>query len=460
MKIKEINKYSEKIVETMAEGLIVISPDGKILAVNKSFEKMSGYQANDIIGESCTMLDCSVCPKNMAEKRNNWCALFDMERIEQKRCSLRKRDGSYISVMKNATIIKNSKGQTTSALEVITDVTEFDLLDQKVDMLSRQLSEEGEFFNIVGKSEPIKKVYDLMSKAAQSDAPIIILGESGTGKELIAQAIHKLGRRKDKPYVQLNCAALNESLLESELFGHVKGAFTGAIRHRTGRFEAAKGGDFFLDEIGDAPLSIQIKLLRVLEQNKIERVGDHDSINVDVRLITATNKNLKKQIELGVFRADFFYRINIIPINIPPLRERKEDIPLLVNYFIKRLRKRTGKDITGLHSSVLSFFMQYSWPGNIRELKNALEYAFVLTENGLIDMNHLPKFENRPAMQNNAESELINTNDPLKKTALINALKQANGNQSEAAKILGVNRGTIWNRMKKFEIDMERLVRS
>jgi two-component system, NtrC family, response regulator HydG len=460
MKIKEINKYSEKIVETMAEGLIVVSPEGKILAVNESFEKMSGYQADDIIGESCMMLDCSVCPKNREEKRYNWCGLFDMERIERKRCSLRKQDGSYISVMKNATIIKNSQGQTTGALEVITDITEFDLLDQRVDQLSRQLSEEGEFYDIIGKSEPIKKVFDLMSKAAQSDAPIIILGESGTGKELVAQAIHKLGRRKDKPYVQLNCAALNESLLESELFGHVKGAFTGAIRHRIGRFEAAKGGDIFLDEIGDAPLSIQIKLLRVLEQNKIERVGDHDSIDVDVRLITATNKNLKTQIERGIFREDFFYRINVIPINIPPLRERKEDIPLLVNYFIKRLRKRTGKDITGLHATVLNFFMQYSWPGNIRELKNALEYAFVLTEHGLIDMNHLPKFEDRPLNIDNNENELINENDPPKKTALINALKQANGNQSQAAKILGVNRGTVWNRMKRFGIDMERLVRS
>jgi len=460
MKIKEINKYSEKIVETMAEGLIVVSPEGKVLAINESFEKMTGFQADDIIGESCTMLDCTVCPKNTENNRGSWCTLFEMEKIERKRCSLKKKDGSHISVMKNATIIRDSEGQPTAALEVITDITEFDLLDQRVDLLSKKLSEDGEFFDIIGKSESIKKVFDLMSKAAQSDAPIIILGESGTGKELIAQAIHKLGRRKEKPYVQLNCAALNESLLESELFGHVKGAFTGAIRTRIGRFEAAKGGDIFLDEIGDAPLSTQLKLLRVLEENKMERVGDHESIDVDVRLITATNKNLKTQIENGVFREDFFYRINVIPIEIPPLRERKEDIPLLVNYFIKRLKSRTGKNINGLHPSVLNFFMQYAWPGNIRELKNALEYAFVLTEKGLIEMNHLPKFEDAPVIPNSYERIVVNSDDPPKKVELILALQQANGNQSQAAKLLGVNRGTIWNRMKKYGIDMERLIRS
>jgi transcriptional regulator with PAS, ATPase and Fis domain len=267
-----------------------------------------------------------------------------------------------------------------------------------------------------------------------------------------------LGRRKDGPFIQLNCAALNEALLESELFGHIKGAFTGAYRHRIGRFEAAHGGDIFLDEIGDVPMSLQVKLLGVLETKKFERVGEHQSVSVDVRVITATNKNLDELIAQKKFREDLFFRINVIPIHLPPLRNRTEDIPLLVNIFIGRLRAKTGKNITGLTQNAMEQFMSYKWPGNVRELKSALEYAFIIAEKGLINLSHLPAKIAHNQGPGEINSFLPDRKNPAEKKALIEALQQSNGNQSQAARILGINRVTVWNRMKKYGIDLRKVM--
>lgn len=256
--------------------------------------------------------------------------------------------------------------------------------------------------------------------------------------------------------MQLNCAALNAALLESELFGHIKGAFTGAYRHRKGRFEAADGGSIFLDEIGDIPLSVQVKLLRVLENKQIERVGDHRSVDVDVRIISATHQNLVTLIEQQQFREDLYFRINVIPIRIPPLRERKEDIPLLVNSFVQRLQARTGKAISGLTPEALQHFMDYAWPGNIRELKSALEYAFVIAEKGKIDIIHLPHPVSEPATIGGDRTG--GKDGSREKQALIAALRETHGNQTQAARLLGINRVTVWNRMRKYGIDLKKVV--
>ncbi len=455
----DLSKYSEKIIDTMAEALIVISPEGTILTVNRSFEVMFGYTSSEIVGQSCKVLECDVCELMDHEKQGCWCRLFKYKEDVRKRCKMKKKDGTYVSLLKNASLMKDDDGNALGAVEILTDISELDKLDQKVELLSRKLADEGEFHGIVGKSRKMQKIFELIKKAAESDAPIIIYGESGTGKELVAQAIHKLGTRKDKPFVQLNCAALNESLLESELFGHVKGAFTGAYRHRIGRFEVASGGDVFLDEIGDVPLSTQVKLLRVLELNEIERVGDHQPIAVDFRLISATNKNLQELIDAKLFRSDFFFRINVIPIHLPPLRERREDIPILVNSFISRLRERSGKKISGVNNQAMELFMSYDWPGNIRELKSVLEYAFVVTEKGLIALEHLPPLQQESGpVPSKPEFNSLNEGVPQIKLDLIDALKKTNGNQSRAAKILGINRVTVWNRMKKFGIDIDKIV--
>jgi transcriptional regulator with GAF, ATPase, and Fis domain len=249
---------------------------------------------------------------------------------------------------------------------------------------------------------------------------------------------------------------LNADLLESELFGHIKGAFTGAYRHRMGRFEAAHGGDLFLDEIGDIPLSVQVKLLRVLETQQFDRVGDHHPISVDVRIISATNKNLPEMIAKKQFREDLFYRINVIPIYLPPLRERKEDIPVLVNSFIQRLQPVTGKHISALTPNALKLFMDYSWPGNVRELRSALEYAFVIAEAGKVDVEHLPP-QFAPGFGGTAIGAPQADSSP-EKAALIEALRRSNGNQTQAARLLGINRVTVWNRMRKHGIDLKRLL--
>ncbi len=456
----DISHYSDKIINTMAEALTLIGSDGTILMVNKSFERMLGYSNKEIVGKSCAQLNCDLCDLSTGGKHHKYCQLFSYGKDVKKRCHVRKKDGTYLAVLKNASILKNEKGQDIGAVEILTDISELDRLDRTVDTLSRQLLENDSFQGIIGKSPSIQKVFELVEKAAWSESPIIIYGESGTGKELIAQAIHTLGRRKDKPFVQLNCAALNESLLESELFGHVKGAFTGAFRHRIGRFETANSGDLFLDEIGDVPMSIQVKLLRVLEQKQIERVGDHQTIPVDIRLITATNKNLEEMISRQEFREDFFFRINVIPIYIPPLRERREDISLLVDNFIRSLAKRTGKKLTGLTSESLDCMLSYSWPGNVRELKSVLEYAFVVAEEGLIKREQLPQSVLKKGKSGKATGILSSPRESTERGKLVDALHRSGGNQSEAARLLGVSRVTVWNRMKKHNIDLKKTLNS
>jgi transcriptional regulator with GAF, ATPase, and Fis domain len=284
----------------------------------------------------------------------------------------------------------------------------------------------------------------------------IIFGESGTGKELVAKAIHDIGTRKRKPFVKVNCAALTESLLESELFGHVKGAFTGAYRNREGRFEAAQGGDIFLDEIGDLPLSTQVKMLRVLEEKVVERVGDNRPIHIDARIISATNRNLKLLVDQGRFREDLFYRINVIPIMVPPLRKRVGDIPMLADSFFRRIQLKNDKKIMGISNEAMELLMSHAWPGNVRELKSAFEYAFVTCRELVIQPYHFPPTVNsaQSSVKNN-KKPLLNRAD-MKKKQLIEALESAGGNQSRAADILGISRVTVWNRMKKFGITAQK----
>ena len=460
MKDQEINRYWKQIVNTMNEGLMLIEPNGTIIMVNQSFERLTGYTSDEVVGRPCTLLDCDACERTLTKDETAWCKLFKKGRNIKCRCHVVKKDGSYLPAIKNAAVLKDEDGLPIGAVETLTDLTQLDRLDKEITQLFSKMDTEEGFYGIIGKSSVIQKVIEVITKAAQSDAPVIIYGESGTGKELVAHAIHHLGHRKDGPFVQFNCAALNEALLESELFGHIKGAFTGAYRHRIGRFEAANCGDIFLDEIGDVPLSIQVKLLRVLESKQFERVGDHKPISVDVRIITATNKNIEDLIAKKTFREDLFFRINVIPIHIPPLRKRSEDIPLLVNTFIHRLRSRTGKNIIGLTKIAMDYFLSYAWPGNIRELMSTLEYAFVVAEEGLIGLDQLP-----PQIIGNAELSdnnflTANHGDAAEKNALIEALRKSRGNQSQAARILGVCRVTVWNRIKKYQINLSSVLRN
>jgi len=455
---REMNLFWKKIVDTINDGLMFIGPEGSILMVNKAFERLTGYSSKEAIGMSCVVLGCDACEQIIQTDKNSaWCKLFEegQKDVKKCRCLVKCKNGSFLPVLKNASVLRDENQATLGVVETLTDISELAKLDEKVHILTKQCDIENDFMGLVGKSPIMQNVFDMIRKASESNAPVIILGESGTGKELVANAIHLCGSRKNGAFIQLNCAALNEAVLESELFGHAKGSFTGAYSNRVGRFEAADNGDFFLDEIGDIPLSIQTKLLRVIESGQFERVGDISPIKVDVRIITATNRDLEELIEKKEFRQDLFFRINVIPIHLPPLRDRKEDIPLLINSFIHRLNSKTGKKIKGLSHDAMEGFMDYHWPGNIRELKNAMEYAYVTTEGPSIQLDHLPKKITTTQPAAPVLSTMGYSNLPHEKSQLIQALKQTNGNQTQAAKMLNINRVTVWNRMKKYGIDLK-----
>jgi PAS domain S-box-containing protein len=457
---EEYSQYWKTIVDTMTDGLMVVDSEGVIVSINQAMEEISGYSKGELIGKSCELLECDTCFKTRADGHDKYCALFKDGVVTRRKCTLRKKDGSRIHLYKNATILKDRSDRVIGGVETWTDLTEVVAKDRVISRLRKELSSEDAFHGILGKSAAMVQVFDLISSAAQSEAPVIIYGDSGTGKELVAAAIHKLGPRRKGPFIKVNCAALSESLLESELFGHVKGAFTGADRTRIGRFEAANGGDIFLDEIGDLPLSTQVKLLRVLQEKEIEKVGDHHPLAIDVRILAATNQDLSTLMEEGRFREDLYYRIGVIPIHLPPLRERREDIPLLLEAFINRILLKADKPISGMSREALDLLFSYDWPGNVRELINVIEYSFVLCHEGEIMPNHLPARVTGKQPSVAPRRRAVKTqNDEAERKRILEALAATGGNQSKAAEILGISRVTLWKRLKAFDIQVDRKVR-
>jgi two-component system response regulator HydG len=449
----DLNYYWKSVVDTIQDGVMVVTPEGVVISVNRAFEEITGYDRDEIVGKSCATLNCTSCEIARRQEGCHWCVMFKTGSLKKQKCSVTRKDGRIVHILKSASVLKDGQGNVTGAVETMTDITDLLAKETQIESYRRELDAEDRFYGMIGVSAAMQRVFELIGNAAQSDAPVIIYGESGTGKEMVAKAIHDAGARIHQPYVKVNCAALNESLLESELFGHVKGAYTGAHKSREGRFEAADGGDIFLDEIGDLPLSTQVKLLRVLEEKVVERVGDNRPIRVNVRIISATNRNLAELIAQGAFREDFFYRINVIPIHVPPLRERIEDIPLLARSFFNRIQLKSDKKLAGISKTTMDQLMAYPWPGNARELKSAFEFAFVSCPGGMIDAEHLPPQIN--AASGSCSEAAIAPNeslDDVKRRRLIEALKRAGGNQSEAARLLGISRTSVWNQMKKYRL--------
>ena len=478
-----ISKYWKTIVDTLQDGVMVVDPGGKVIALNPAAERLTGYQADELIGQSCRMLDCTGCEiygKGLAEK---WCGLFVKGTVKAKKCLITNKEKRTINVIKNATILYDENRNVIGAVETLTDMAALVSQQAEISQLRRTLHMDEGFHGLIGKSPVMQNLFELIENVALSDAPVMIGGESGTGKELVARAIHEASDRNEKPFIKVNCSALNENLLESELFGHVKGAYTGAEKTRIGRFEAAHGGTIFLDEIGDISPAIQVKLLRTLEEKEIERVGDHQPIKVDVRVVSATNKNLETLIQQGRFRDDLYFRINVFPIHCPPLKDRLEDIPIIVQNFIRLNNEKSGKKILGMTPEAIEKITAYPWPGNVRELRNAIEYAFVLCPSAGIGVDHLPpKIAMAPndcvqhpltahqgmeghetelqRTEDKATEKIVKTAptlkpaDAAKRAALITALRQTRGNRSATAKLLGVSRVTVWKQIKRFKIDL------
>ncbi|MBM7622526.1 phosphoenolpyruvate hydrolase family protein [Sporohalobacter salinus] len=335
-------------------------------------------------------------------------------------------------------------------------------LKEENQRLKEELIKKKGFDKIVGQSKAMQEIYDLIDKIANKKVNVLVTGESGTGKELVARALHYNSNRYNEPFVKINCAAIPENLLESEFFGHEKGAFTGADKQRIGKFELADGGTLFLDEIGEIDFNLQAKLLRVIQEEEFERVGSNKTIEVDVRIISATNMDLRKAVADGRFREDLYYRLNVISISTPPLRKRKEDIPLLVNHFLDEIKEKFDINILKVDSEVLDILMEYDWPGNVRELKHTIDRAAILSEDNIIKAENLPNnFRvyseklNSASQQTNILEGLYKNVEIVEKQIILDSLKRNNWNRTETAKVLGITRKTLYNKMKKYNIKNE-----
>jgi PAS domain S-box-containing protein len=434
----------DAIFNSNIEGTFTIDNDWNITSFNTSAEKITGYKRTEAIGKKCwSIFNSSLCRNgcHMEQTLKNGKPMVGNE------LEILNKGGKMIPIRVNSGILYNNKNQSVGAVETFVDISE-------VKNLSAHLSEFYKYENIVGRNKEMKQIISLLESVSQTDSSVLITGESGTGKELAARAIHLNSSRKMGPFIAINCSAFVESLIESELFGHEKGAFTGAIKTKIGRFELAQGGTLFLDEIGDLSTTVQTKLLRVLELREFERVGGNKPIKMDARIIAATNKILSEEISAGRFRDDLFYRINVINIHLPPFRERLDDLPLLVSHFIESFNKKFNKKIRQFSSSAYDHLMDYDWPGNIRELENVIEHCFVLCNGDVIQTECLPKRlrENRKkySFPNN-----IGRNIDLKEAEknLIKSVLEKNGwNRTKSAKELEIDPSTLWRKMKKYKI--------
>ena len=455
----DVGSHWRKIIESVQDGIIIVDEKGCFVAANQTAQLMTGYTEKQLKGQSCRLLNCTGCKIIGKGPGKKWCALFNAGSVREKKCLITTSNNRHVPIIKNATVVYDTQGNIVGAVETLKDISENINYKNELATIKRLYEIEDGFHGIIGRTPVMQNLYEHIQSVAELDTPVMILGPSGTGKEMVAKALHETSDRASKPFIKVNCAALSEHILESELFGHVKGAYTGADHDRVGRFEAAHKGTIFLDEIGDIPLPVQVKLLRVLEDRIIQRVGSNNSIPIDARIITATHKNLDQLIEQGSFREDLFFRINVFPLTCPPLKDRKDDITLLIQHFISLNAEKTGKNILGFTPEAMRLMVAYPWPGNIRELRNSVEYAFVLARGKSIGVEHLPE----KIVENNAGQIQTATFEPApdrvikgrsEKQALLDALKAADGNQTKAAAILGVSRITVWKRLKKHAISV------
>ena len=429
----------EAIFQSLKDAVITIDHNLQVIEANDATKNICGFSAKDIIGKNFAEVQ-TYCDKSCMDIVKK--TLKTQKTIGEVRIECRHSEQNRQVVLLTGSPLRQGGSKSPGMVLVVRDIT-------KLTNLERQLKERHQFHRIIGKSSRMQKLYALVENLSETDSTALITGETGTGKELVAHAIHYNSPRKEKPFVKVNCSALAENLLESELFGHVKGAFTGAVQNKTGRFQMANQGTIFLDEFGDISPLIQLKLLRVLQEKEFEQVGDSTPTKIDVRIIAATNCNLKEKIELGEFRQDLYYRIKVVDIPIPPLRERREDIPLLSDHFLEIFNKRFKKQIEGFSNEVINAFMNYSWPGNIRELEHAIEHGFVLCQGDTLLFDHLPV----------EIKEYLRIEKPIglekglpDKKELIAALNKTDWNKSKAARMLGIGRRTIYRKIEEYKI--------
>ncbi len=451
----KIRSQEEIILNCISDGVITIGTDRKIRYINQAMRLMLGLEDNmDTKDLSCEdLVQSDICNTDECIFHK---ALLTKERLSNYETVIRNREGIYMPVSINTDFLKDNNGDVVGIVEVFRNLSLVKGLEGNIKELESRIADRGRFGNIIGNSKAIREILAVLPTVANSKSTVLLEGESGTGKELIANAIHLNSPRRDKSFVAVNCAALAEGVLESELFGHVKGAFTGAYYDKLGRFELADKGTIFLDEIGDVSLSTQGKLLRVLQEEELERVGGTKSIRIDIRVIAASNKDLLSLVKRCEFRDDLYYRIRVFPIRIPPLRERKEDIPQLVRHFISIYNKEMDKDIKTISHSAMATLLSYDYPGNVRELENIIEHASVCCQGDTIQVEHLPNdiIGNRDIVDKASKS--TGSLKIMERELMLKVLDQSGWNYKEAAKILGLSRTTLWRRLKEFNIKREK----
>ena len=442
--IVEKEKYRsnlEAIFRSVKDAIISVDKDLALLETNEAANSICGLTRNDI-GKAFSALSGS-CNGKCVEALTETITTKKSVELSSLDCQFHHRKEQTVSLTTFPLI--NRHDQFSGAIMVIRDET-------RLTGLEKELNERQKFHKMIGESKNMQDVYSLIELLTDVETTVLISGESGTGKELVAEALHYKGNRSSNSLVKVNCSALSENLLESELFGHVRGSFTGAIKDKVGRFQLSDGGTIFLDEIADISPKIQIKLLRVLQEKEFERVGDSKTSKVDVRVVTASNQNLSEKVNRGEFREDLYYRLNVMKINLPPLRDRREDIPLLVNHFMKKFNKKFTKDIKSISKDVEKLFMDYNWPGNVRELEHTIEHAFILCRQSAITIAHLPPEIKTHSSDDMSISDNGNIDDP---EVILSALEKAAWNKTKAAALLGISRRSIYRKIKEFNISQE-----
>jgi PAS domain S-box-containing protein len=441
-------RYDERqlkiILDNLDIGVFTTTRGGHITFFNRLAEAVSGHSRKEVLGKPCTLVlggeasdDTTLLNKSIS----------DGKRRSNSKGLLTTKGGKIIPMRANYMALRNEQGRIVGGLGTIQDLS---LIHQ----LNRAIKNRYTFDDMIGKGPSMQKIFEIVSVVAASNATILIQGNTGTGKDLLAKVVHNASKRADKPMVKVNCAALPDNLLESEMFGYVRGAFTGADRDKPGRFQEADGGTIFLDEIGDLPLSLQAKLLRVLEDQEFYPLGSRKTTKVDVRIIAATNQDLERQVKRKRFRKDLFYRLNVIGLELPDLNERKEDIPLLIDHIMKRFGAEMGKQSLKISEDAMEVLLNYDYPGNIRELENILEHALIICQNKTMERRHLPLFLQKSplstATSEAAFAEQVLSSQEAEKHQILEMLNRYNWNRSRTAIELHIDRTTLWRKMKKY----------
>lgn len=435
---------TEAILESISDGVFTVDLEWRITSFNRAAEEITGTPREEAIGRRCSeVFRCSMCEAECALRRT----LESEKPIIGKSGYIINAEGARIPISVSTAVIRDAKGKIIGGAETFRDLSE-------VEALRRELKGKFSIGDLTSRSPLVQRIFEVLPAIAASPSTVLILGETGTGKELIARTIHSLSPRRNEPFLAVNCGALPETLLESELFGYKAGAFTGAVKDKPGRFALAKGGTLFLDEIGEVSQAVQVRLLRVLQERTFEPLGATRSVRANARVIVATNKDLTEQMKRGEFRQDLYYRVNVVRVELPPLRNRKEDIPLLVEQFIERFNRSQGKSISGITAEALSLLMAHSWPGNVRELENTIERSFILCNEGEIDIGHLSEELAPHGALSESTSGHQTARDLLDAQAIRTALERNGYNRVATARELGIHKSTLFRRIRRLGITL------